>query len=98
MKNSIDIEYALETAKGIAWDTCHKIYILMDDNQMELMTQYGYDPLIHAKDTTPSEMLATIKKWYKDSCGLRFIDQVATPDKFTSLVPQQFEDEDWRSE
>lgn len=91
---TIDIEYALETAKGIAWDTCHKIYILMDDNQMELMTKYGYDPLIHADTTTPSEMLATIKKWYADSCGLRFVDKVATPDNFTSLIPQQFEDED----
>jgi len=33
-------------AKAIAWDTCHKIYVLMDDEQVELMRGYEYDPLI----------------------------------------------------
>jgi len=28
------VEVAVEMAKGIAFDTCHKIYVLMDDGQM----------------------------------------------------------------
>jgi len=37
------VEVAVEMAKGIAFDTCHKIYVLMDDGQMAQMKEYGYD-------------------------------------------------------
>lgn len=92
------VEEVLGDARGIAWDTCHKIYVLMDDEQMSLMETYGYDPLISADDTTPAEMLETIKGWYEESCGLRFVDAVATNHEnpnagFTTLIGQ-FEDED----
>ena len=40
------VEVAVELAKGIAFDECHKIYVLMDDGQMAQMKEYGYDPLI----------------------------------------------------
>ena len=43
-------------AKAIAWDTCHKIYLLMDDEQVETMRGYGYDPLITNKELTPEEI------------------------------------------
>lgn len=68
----------LSDAKGIAWDTCHKIYILMDDEQMTLMEQYEYDPLISANTMTPKEMFDTVWRWYEDSCGLKFIQAVST--------------------
>ena len=93
-----DEEY-LENAKGIAFDTCHKIYVLMDDEQMELMKGYGYDPLISADDYTPNEMLTTVMDWYEDSCGLRFVQAVYTnhedPNEgFVSLIEQGAEWED----
>lgn len=93
-----EVGEALATAKGIAFDTCHKIYILMDDAQMELMREYEYDPLIPASEMKPAEMLATIKKWYEDSCALRFVQAVTTneedPNKgFESLIPQGYESE-----
>lgn len=83
----------LQDAKGIAWDTCHKIYILMDDEQMTLMEEYEYDPLISSKDMTPEEMFDTVYDWYYDSCGLRFIEAVHTnredPNEgFVTIVPQ----------
>jgi len=86
----------LSTAKGIAWDTCHKIYVLMDDEQMALMASYDYDPLLPVTDQY--EALQTLKRWYEDSCGLRFISAVRTvsgdPNKgFTNLIAQ-FEDEE----
>jgi len=65
-------------AKAIAWDTCHKIYVLMDDEQVELMRGYEYDPLITKEQATPEEMFATLQEWYEDSCGLRFIQAVNT--------------------
>jgi len=65
-------------AKAIAWDTCHKIYLLMDDEQVDVMRGYEYDPLITNKEQTPEEMLITLKDWYASSCGLRFIDAVST--------------------
>lgn len=96
MANFEKVEEVLPNAKGIAWDTCHKIYILMDDEQMRLMEQYEYDPLIYAKDTTPDAMLGKLMEWYDESCGLRFIDAVTTnpedPNKGFQTLIGQFED------
>lgn len=83
-------------AKGIAWDTCHKIYVLMDDDQMALMRQYNYDPLISSDEMSPSEMSEQVMAWYKESCALRFIQAVYTTenpnDGFYSIIGQ-FEDQ-----
>ena len=66
-------------AKAIAWDTCHKIYILMDDEQVSQMIEYGYgEDMLKAGDLTPNEMLDTLEDWYANSCGLRFIQAVRT--------------------
>ena len=88
-----DISYELPNAKAIAFDGCHKIYVLMDDEQMAQMREYGYDPLISADDQTADEMLTTIMDWYEDSCGLRFVQAVYTnhddPNEgFVSLIDQ----------
>lgn len=83
----------LPEAKGIAWDTCHKIYVLMDDEQMALMEEYGYDPLIYAKDVSRQELEARLEDWYDNSCSLRFIDAVWTDhtnpnNGFEVIIPQ----------
>lgn len=93
-----EVAEVLPNAQGIAWDTCHKIYVLMDSKQMELMGEYGYDPLIFADDTNPAEMLETLKSWFNDSCSLRFIHGVETNEEdpnagFTNLIPQGYEAE-----
>jgi hypothetical protein len=95
-----NLEFYLETAKGIAFDTCHKIYVLMDDEQMQLMRGYGYDPLISSDQMSAEEMYVTISEWYEDSCGLRFIQAVETnhenPNEgFTDIVAQGA---DWTDE
>lgn len=94
------VEVAVEMAKGIAFDTCHKIYVLMDDEQMAQMEEYGYDPLIPSSSMTPEQMLTTIKQWYGNSCGLRFVQAVRTVegdpnDGFISLIGQG---DDWDDE
>lgn len=92
------VEEALETAKGIGFDGCHKIYVLMDDEQMRQMREYGYDPLISATDSTPSQMLQTVMEWYDQSCGLRFVESVKTKDdeddEFVALIPQGADEEE----
>jgi hypothetical protein len=85
----------LATAKGIAWDKCHKIYVLMDNEQMTLMNEYEYDPLITSDEMTTEQMLDTLWRWYEDSCELRFIEAVYTnvedPNAgFVSVVPQKW--------
>lgn len=85
---TLSVEDYLNDCKGIAFDTCHKIYILMDDEQMALTAGYGYDPLIYANTTTPDEMLNILIDWYDSSCPLRFIDAVSSTDGFLSVVEQ----------
>lgn len=73
-----ELDFYTQDAKGIAWDTCHKIYVLMDDEQMALMREYGYDTLISADEMTPSQMSEKVAEWFDESCGLRFIQAVST--------------------
>lgn len=94
-------EVALEFAKGIAFDDCHKIYVLMDDEQMAQMKEYGYEPLLlSSADYTPEQMIQIIKLWWDKSCGLRFVSAVKTTqpdpnDGFISLIGQgEYDDED----
>lgn len=91
------IKDRLESAKGIGWDGCHKIYILMDDDQMIKMQSYGYDPLISSNQFTPNQMFKIIQRWWDQSCGLRFISAVSTNEinpnlGFEDLI-SQFEDQ-----
>jgi hypothetical protein len=96
MINADLIKGRLSEAEAIAWDNCHKIYILMDTEQVDLMRGYGYDPIITNEEMNPDDMLNEVKKWYENSCSLRFIQAVSTNDidpnlGFESLV-SQFED------
>lgn len=101
MVNAFDILEYTQEAKGIAFDTCHKIYILMDEEQMNLMKQYEYEPLISSDEMDAEEMANTVLSWYEESCGLRFISAVHTDkenpnDGYINVVAQfeDFEDED----
>lgn len=97
---------ALRTAKGIAWDGCHKIYVLMDETEYQLTKSYGYDQgdsRLKRVTNTPAGIQTayeTVKSWFDDSCGLRFINAVKTvhgdPNKgFSNIVAQC---EDWVDE
>jgi hypothetical protein len=90
----VSIYNSVKEAKAIAWDTCHKIYVLMDDEQVSKMIEYGYEEdMLKASDLTAQEMMNTLEDWYANSCGLRFIEAVRSvkgdPNKgFTSLIGQ----------
>lgn len=94
-----EVARELEGAKAITWDTCHKIYVLMDDEQVAKMREYEYDPIVTSDTHTPEQMLNLLQEWYDDSCELRFINAVSTvegdPNEgFKSLIPQFAEQEE----
>lgn len=70
------VRQALRTAKGIAFDGCHKIYILMDDEQVETSVGHGGYNVQPVDDV--DEAVATVRKWYEDSCPLKFVNAVST--------------------
>lgn len=100
------VEEAIGSAKAIAFDGCHKIYLAMDDNQVAQFKLYGYDQddsqLLRVTD--PGAALATLHVWFEDSCGLRFISAVRTVEGdenegFTRLIEQfEFDEEDEEEE
>jgi hypothetical protein len=95
-----DVKAELSEAKGISFDGCHKIYILKDDQQVKQSAEWGYgeDGSFLVTDLDADEMLATIKKWYNDSCALKFVQTVETVEGdpnagYDSVIPQGYEDE-----
>lgn len=98
MRNPDLVYDRITNAKAIAWDTCHKIYLLMDDEQVELMRGYKYDPLITADQMSADEMFELVEDWYDSSCSLRFIDAVSTnhinPNAGFETLSPQFEDQE----
>jgi hypothetical protein len=75
-----DLHEKINNCKAIAFDTCHKIYILMDKQELEKMKGYGYEAVIEAEYSTPSIMYSSVLNWYKNSCGLEFINATSTLD------------------
>ena len=87
----------LGSAKAIAWDTCHKIYIAMDDEQVEKLIEYGYEgDMLTSNSLTPEEMYDTLLDWWDNACFLRFIQSVTTTadpnDGYVDVIAQG---EDW---
>lgn len=104
MSTSENVTKAVMDCEGIAFDGCHKVYVLMDKAQVEKMREYGYGSndgetgdscLITVDEMKRSEMLTLVKEWYRTSCALKFVQSIATVpegenpnDGFTNLVPQ----------
>ena len=72
---------------GLAWDGCHKIYLLMDHGQVHQFAEYGYGDgtddsrlLVEGRDfETTVAVLRALREWWDESCGLRFIQCCETP-------------------
>lgn len=90
-----DVEEAMDDAILIAWDGCHKIYLAMDEYEAKWFAE-EYPHVLKADAET---MLATVIKWYEESCPLRFINGVAHDEEdpnagFTTLVAQGADEAD----
>lgn len=93
------VESALENAEGIAFDGCHKIYVLLDYRQVRLMREYEYAHIETSDMRTEEEMLATLKEWFEKSCALRFVQSVESgyenaDDMYDTLIEQGATDEE----
>ena len=85
------LEDIVNEAHSIAWDGCHKIYILMDEEQTNKVISYEYEHVIQASYTNPYDLYNYVVDWYGLSCNLKFIDVVYTEDgadEFYPLVAQ----------
>lgn len=77
----------INKCKAVAWDTCHKIYVVMDEKEVEQMKEYGYSAMLLSEFFSPDIMYRAVLEWYEKSCSLKFIDAVAS-NKFETLVAQ----------
>ena len=93
------VKKALEGAAGAAWDECHKIYVLKDDEQLRVMREYDYPQIVErATESSAGDadaaLLETIEDWFSRSCQLKFVQAVATVvdgdpnDEFETLIEQ----------
>lgn len=97
------VEGALIGAHSVAFDGCHKVYVLMDEQQTDLMRGYGYGDqsadggggphLVIVGQYGRDKALELLREWYEDSCSLRFIQAVRTVDGdpnegFVNLIEQ----------
>lgn len=97
--NEIEVQATVRYAKGIAFDGCHKIYVLMDEGQVEAMRRYGYGEGDDGSYLiTEGEFSTVIQEWWDASCALRFIEATSTNAngevEFNTLVAQGEGDED----
>lgn len=100
-----DVEQAVQYAKCISFDGCHKIYLAMDDTQAKWFKENynGEDCDDRTFEGTPEQMLELLKNWYENSCSLKFIQSVTTNEAdanegFESLIPQGAHDEEEEDE
>lgn len=90
-----EIGSLLADVDSIAWDECHKIYLLMNSEQTEFMQEYPMQ--VRASDVSADELMGTLRFWYENSCPLRFIqscDGSVEDTKFESHIPQIYWEEE----
>ena len=85
------VEEYLNEAVLIAFDSCHKIYLAMDQEEAQFFRE-NYQPLV-VENYSPSELLKTIHGWWDESCSLRFVNAVwhnedDPNDGFVTLISQ----------
>lgn len=107
MDKLYELEDYINRADSIAFDGCHKIYVLMDEKQTKQMIDYDYEHIISAADSNPYDLHERVRSWYDESCGLKFIQAVTTgdeADEFYDIVSQMEdlygneEEDDWEDD
>lgn len=93
-----DVRDALDEAEAVCFDGCHKIYVLLDQQQVDEFTSFGYEPVPVEPDNR-DEVLELLKRWYDQSCFLKFVNSVRSHPSnpnlgYTTLIEQGAEDDD----
>lgn len=88
-----DTKLAVAGAYGIAYDGCHKIYILDDALTFAEQKSYGYGDgtdsslLIHIDTIGEDAATQALIYWFDNSCSLRFISKISATDHH-SIIEQ----------
>lgn len=89
------VDEFVDASAGIAWNGCHKIYVLRDAAEVERVREMGYgkrdSALISRAEQPHIDLNLRVQEWYEESCGLRFIDAtrvVEDKTEFTTLIAQ----------
>lgn len=72
---STHVRTTVDSAVGVTWDGCHKIYLLMDATSCEYMEGNGYEVHYRA-GCCSADMFDAVRGWWDDSCRLRFVDAI----------------------
>ena len=78
------IEEAVSNGVLLAWDGCHKIYVVMDEHSAQWFSHEYRNTAQGDFDT----MMNTLHDWWDESCELRFIQSVSNFDYYDDLIPQ----------
>lgn len=70
---------ATQTASLVAFDTCHKIYIAMDEGEAKYYIDHKWKTFRGPADA----MTEQVCEWYESSCGLEFVDATSTSKEST---------------
>ena len=94
------VEDSIDKAFSITWDTCHKIYVALDEVSHKYFIDCGYE-MVLIKDK--AEALNQLHDWWGSSCHLRFIQAVAGESTFHNVISQfdnyeEGEEADWEEE
>ena len=86
------IDAHLKRAKAIAFDGCHKVYILLDEATVEEFVGLGYgykeddSRLYHiGENLTREDAKEFLRIWFDSACPLRFIDAVDESEHHTVI-------------
>lgn len=82
--DSVEVNGILSYAKEFAYDGCHKIYLLDEEEQRAQMVEYGYE----------FYPIADLQSAFDNSCSLRFISNCS----LTIQYVKQFEFEESEDE
>lgn len=83
------VDKALASAHAIMFDGCHKIYVI---NSPDYPDSRLYKTNVWLTEGNRGEALDTLKQWWEESCGLRFIQQIdnsgESDSDYTDLIEQ----------
>jgi len=82
------VEEAVSNGVLVAWDGCHKMYVVMDEHSARWF-RHEYR---NTACSTAEDMMNTLHDWWDESCELRFITSVGNIDRegeyYDDLIPQ----------
>lgn len=96
-----NVDTELATAHAVMFDGCHKIYVITSRDYPDSNL---YETHVKLAGVSQDAALDTLKQWWAESCGLRFIQQIDNSGEsnsdYTDLIEQgeqafdEWEDDD----